>query len=376
MEKKPSDIHSGNNKKLTRRRVMKLATAAGFSATTAATLTADDIRAADSDQVTISFDTEGNIKNQVPADWYDWVQRAKEVRQKIYSRHWGKDGIKSIGMSSGEGEDNPHIVVDLDQKNNKKEERRGEISEREDGIRIKIREKSNRFSADCDDQTASTSSLPGGVRSDRGGISCTNGPRFINGSFKDYDFGWSIAAHCLSDCSDGDFFDHDGVRFAEVVFVDFERDIAYLEPRNNAEPVSEIVYPEDHSQSAHISGTVSEDGISQLLTENSTIIIWGINGCETLGGINAYNQDRTIEDVAFICANYTLTDMLGIGTEFESPDGGDSGTVYFAQNPDGDKFFAVGSHAASTDSGIGGNYAVGGQGYSIRNEHNIWWDDL
>ena len=47
---------------------MKLATAAGFSTATALAMTPEDIKAQDSDQVTISFDISGRNKKTVDAN--------------------------------------------------------------------------------------------------------------------------------------------------------------------------------------------------------------------------------------------------------------------------------------------------------------------
>lgn len=59
MERKPSNIHSKKEHKLTRRRIMKMLTAAGVAPAAASRITVDDVKAADSDQIPISLDVGG-----------------------------------------------------------------------------------------------------------------------------------------------------------------------------------------------------------------------------------------------------------------------------------------------------------------------------
>jgi trans-2-enoyl-CoA reductase len=103
MDWEPSSINQKNASRLTRRRVMKLATAAGFSTATAMAMTPADVKAQDSDQVTISFDISGRKKKTVDADWYDHVQRSKRVRNTIESKYFDRDGINGVGIGNDGG---------------------------------------------------------------------------------------------------------------------------------------------------------------------------------------------------------------------------------------------------------------------------------
>lgn len=124
-----SDITKRDGTKLTRRRVMKLATGAGLSAPVAANMTASDVKAADSDQVTIAIDIGGNTKERVDSDWLEWHQMARKANRSIKSRHFGKDGIKWIGRTGVRKNLNPHIRVAIDEDHPQAGERRGEIPE-------------------------------------------------------------------------------------------------------------------------------------------------------------------------------------------------------------------------------------------------------
>ncbi|MFT4905858.1 MAG: hypothetical protein ACI8UR_002439, partial [Natronomonas sp.] len=114
MDKEPSSINSKKASKLTRRRLMKMATAAGFPAATALSLTPEDVKASDSDQVTIAFDVTGEVKKQVPADWYDHVRRTKRVKSDIEQKFLDREGINSVGVRTGS---DPHVIVRLDADN-------------------------------------------------------------------------------------------------------------------------------------------------------------------------------------------------------------------------------------------------------------------
>jgi hypothetical protein len=174
MDKEPSSINSKKASKLTRRRLMKMATAAGFPAATALSLTPEDVKASDSDQVTIAFDVTGEVKKQVPADWYDHVRRTKRVKSDIEQKFLDREGINSVGVRTGS---DPHVIVRLDADNSKKEERRGELPEYQNDVYIDVMERGEPFNdlhnegddgscpphEMCDDQTADVSQLPGGV---------------------------------------------------------------------------------------------------------------------------------------------------------------------------------------------------------------------
>jgi hypothetical protein len=93
---------------------MEAAKAIGFSTPVAMAMTSEDVKASDSDQVTVSFDVSGNTKYTVAADRMEWLQRARKANKNIQNRFTGKEGVVGIGMSGGSGKDNPHVVVTLD----------------------------------------------------------------------------------------------------------------------------------------------------------------------------------------------------------------------------------------------------------------------
>lgn len=80
-------LNSIKDHKLTRRRILEAATAAGMSTAAAMTLTPEDVKAADSDQVTVPFDVHGNSKFQIASDKLDWYYRARDATEHIRQNH-------------------------------------------------------------------------------------------------------------------------------------------------------------------------------------------------------------------------------------------------------------------------------------------------
>jgi hypothetical protein len=402
MVEKPSDITNKKESKLTRRRAMKLAAAAGFPSAAALSMTPEDVKAAASDQVTIPFDTEGNYKIQVDADMFDHYIRTKDVRKEIEQEFQGRKGISGFSIKR-ERNDLHYVMVYLDSESKKKEERRGEIPEYKNDIRIAVDDNPSSIRVThtdedgncirhrgCDDEIRDSRNfggfedLPGGVRSRAWGSNgfCTNGPRFINGSKQDFDFGWSIAAHCL-DCGTDEGsvpIEHDDSTtdsllrvYGEPVLIDRNIDIAYIEPRNNSTPASEIVLPSNHNDTIHISGTLAESSWSTVLNNSDhPATLRGINHCET-GAYTINDQDRTLNngDPNYDCVDQ-FTNQFVVQCDNDHPWPGDSGGVPYIPGPEG-KYFAVGS---LTGMSCGQDLYVGGQGYTIRDKYNIWWDDL
>ena len=125
--KEPNELNNIKDHKLTRRRVMQAATAIGFSSPVAMNISVDDVKAADSDQVTVSFDVSGNTKYTVAADRMDWLQKTKSANEDLKNKYYQREGVLGVGMSGGKGEDNPHVVVSLD-RDNKESGEKGRIA--------------------------------------------------------------------------------------------------------------------------------------------------------------------------------------------------------------------------------------------------------
>lgn len=127
MERKPSSINSKKESKLTRRRILKYLTAAGMAPSAAANITVDDVKAADSDQVPISIDVDGEIIEHVPADWYDRVVHTRDVRDKLARNHGRKESILAIGYDPAtrdRGQPAVKIHFEREHKNKEQDQKR------------------------------------------------------------------------------------------------------------------------------------------------------------------------------------------------------------------------------------------------------------
>ena len=97
----PSDVHRSKDTKLTRRRILRTLTAAGVTPVAASRITVDDVKAADDDQVPISLDVKGEIKKNVPADWYDKLIHTRDIRSKLSRNHDHRESVLGVGYSPG-----------------------------------------------------------------------------------------------------------------------------------------------------------------------------------------------------------------------------------------------------------------------------------
>jgi len=376
---------------------MKLAAAAGFPATTAMAMTAEDVKASDSDQVTISFDISGRVKKTVDADWYDHVQRSKQVRDKIESRYFHRDGIIGVGIAN----DTEHYVsVILDENNPDKDDRRGELPERKKDVRIEVEEQDGNpnpahdnvscesHEGPCNDQTTGNSTVPGGVRAGPYfNEDCTLGPQTIPGGCKVFGRGWSLPVHCLTTCHDvmegndnctstracepvvqAEIF-HNMTLIGRTICYDEALDFMYIEQDSTSSPEPEIVLPSDHSNKVHIKDSVGNSGLDLIMDNNDyPVSARGISSCEVKNGsVDMRDLTRSVD-------NYCRDEViLQVKTTFDNTHlaNGDSGSVFWISD-NGDNFAVT---LLSNNFCAAGYPQYGPQAPSIQDRNNVWWSD-
>jgi len=421
MDYKPSDIHRKRMGGMTRRRLLKTLTAFGFSASTAAALTSDDVQAADSDQVPISIDHSGKSIVMVDADWYDRLQKTRDNfdamkrdwlpqqgRRNANGRDRNTNSEKSHGpndehddviglfISAGKDNDNPHIIISIDQDSDTKDETRGNIPERRGGSRIEIEEMDQQkelatVHTDCEDEEVSNpDKIPGGVRisfAGRDGYG-TLTPRIVDGSF-DHTYSLATAAHVLSrdenECGD-DFLGtsayHHGNYIGDVVAVDHDLDMAIVHNSSSwDQPIPEVWHPADHSERWEpIEETLTSDGVDYWINNDRQVWKYGVSTCFTTGKVHsrgnterAYNYAGPGPDVSTECADYWY-ECVRWG-EFGSIEAGDSGSITFGAHPDRDTFLACNINSWRWSSFSDGEYSAGPAGYAWQNDHSYWWKD-
>lgn len=382
---KNNHIGSKDDYRLTKRKVLRYAIGLGMSPIAATHITIDDVKAADSDQVPISLDTEGNYKTNVPKDWYERLKNAEEAKHKLESKFINREGIVAVGYDAGSKKgENPIAKVYLEKNHPKKEKRRGEIPERKNGVKVDILEE-NKGSGDCDPGYYEYEDVPGGIQitmmdKSSGGGYCTSTSRLMNGSRWNRGYGWATNAHCLPSCPPAEWdgtmelvhkADGSSRPLGEVWFMDQYKDFVAIEAYDNVNPVSDVANPQYPYKSTrhHISGTASADGLSDLQSDDDIDFLKrGRSTCTTKGNITSLNTSQYVYQN---CTESKLEDQVKWDGEVQE---GDSGSlVYSEQVPYADnQRFASHMHSGSPLYGNG----YGPAGYAIRNDRNMWWDDL
>lgn len=381
-DRSPRDLNNLNEHKLTRRRVMKAAASVGMSSAAVLAMTPDDVKAADSDQITIPFDVSGDEKKQISADLIEWYYRARDATDQIREAHFHKDGVWRIMTRGGGPKDNPHVLVTLEDDNGKADERRGEIPEYKNGVRVET--ETCEDGAEANDQCTPSywsdkDNFPGGqeirITSSAGGTG-TISPRHYEGDLSW--FGWTTAAHVLVDCYTGVYAEHaiDGNQYyvGEVTKIDGFRDIAWIQDTEAASSSPYNRHPEFHT-GEEILQTVSEEGLVIIDDEGQSHQIYGATSCKVDGmNIEGWNGSHTITGAN---CREDRWDQMYSGANLGETDDGDSGALYQVEDPNNaGNWYAMGSHSGTSWVGPGLNKYnhYGPQGFTIDNVYNRRWD--
>jgi len=366
--------------KLTRpRQAMRAAAAAGLSGSTLAHIAADDVKAADTDQVRISIDTEGNHKTNVPADWYNKVKDAREASNRIKKGYLNREGVIGVEHTPGSsGGENPKVRVTLSKNSDKKDERRGEIPERQDDTEVVI-EEAGKTVAECDPAYLEGPETPGGLRIQPYDDENEHGYCTLSSSTVHTDFkwqGWTTAGHCIP-CP-GEFNGTQRIRheadgrsryLGYVVLLDTDLDIAIIKDDSGSDELSEVASPKDPDNQYwrnEIEGTLSRDGLSTLaFDEGLSFIKKGQSSCFSSGEIEGLDGSKIVGNQ--FCER-ELSKQVSWSGYTES---GDSGSLVYSEPYEGNRYA---SHSHS------GFYKYlerfGPAGYAIKNKHDVWWDSF
>lgn len=386
----PSDINSIKEHKLTRRRVVKTLASGGAGAATIANATVDDVKAANNDQVRISYDVTGEHKKLVPADWYDHLRRARKIRDKMERAHFQKDGVIAVGYSAGEyGGDNPHVLVGLEQSNDKADERRGEIPEYKNDIRIDTYE-TERGEANCEPEFSNQDDVPGGVSvrgrdfdnslgTGRNSQQC----RVSTGSKSPVGItsGLGTCLHIWDACPSGSTstnWEHEAEgqrkQLGEIGFVAPKYDFVFISVDSGINPVPKIVHPESPSQwnGQVISGTLTESAISDVdAIDGRGLRMYGTANCRVES--NDIHQIGVTMNVGSDFCTSELNECVEWG-EHDQASRGDSGALVFTDPipSQDDKQFGCNVHSGSGQFFLQPDM-FGSCGYAIRDDYNAWW---
>jgi hypothetical protein len=358
---------------------MEAAAAAGMSASAVLAMTPDDVKASDSDQVTIPFDVNGQVKKQVPADRLDWYYRARDATHHIQHHYFQKESIVRVFTAGGGSKDNAHVMVTLDSERGDPEEARGELPEKRKGVRIETETTDGYQTEDhaCDDSDywSDKDNFPGGPR-------LRHSTHTHTGSCRHYEadlswFGWTTAAHTIDGCSTGTTIAHsdDGSRYdiGTVTMIDEYRDIAWINENSTVDSSPLCVKPSNHNERVQIRQTLSEEAMETIDAADEPHALYGMGSCYADMNIEGWNGTHTQDD-GDCDVNQRVDQMYSSTNIFENQTQlGDSGALYFVEDPDNPgNFYAMGSHSGKGFVNGYSNYGV--QGFSIENIYNRRWD--
>lgn len=420
MNDKPSDIHKKSSSKLTRRRLMKMSSALGFSGATALNLTPEDVKAADSDQVPIALGYSSDTKVMVDADWYDRLIIARRQLQKL-SEGWLEgtnsratrdehDDVHSVWLDAGKGGKLPSLIMSVDKESPTKNETRGNIPEFSNGIEVEVEETPRRVQetthADEDPHPlepcgphgcehypkSDKSELPGGLKVEFYGSELTTtatlSPRtYYTGTSPDLYYCFTTAAHAPAKAEDacgsdliGLTANHDGIPIGDIVMVDHDYDIAVIfDDVINDRPQGKVVNPAAHSEQYRIKDTLNEDGVDHFINNSDDDSVYvekhGVGSCKSSGDVHSRGNTE-LQSFPFYegdpCVN-TWTETVRWG-DFCDLYPSDSGSIAFGPDPYGDDYFGVCQNSWRFP-GILGGYSGGPAGYALQNNFGVWWRD-
>lgn len=375
-------------------------TAAGVAPAAATQITVEDVKAADDDQVPISLDTKGEIKENVPADWYDKIVHTRDVTDKIQRNHSHRRSVIGIGYSAGErGGDNPHVVVGINQNSNAKEKDKKEIPDEREGVRVEKQEheiptadncpNTDEYSNLCDnydcDPFPKGDPIPAGPIIDfpfGGWLSHTSQTLWYeNGSLK---IGWLTSAHGVPGCeNNGQSVHHQptedggpGYKIGEVAGFHPDYDVAAIIATggyNWDTYPSTYVHESSNLQGGYtygpIEATMSKDGVDQWEAQGRKVFRYGGGTCYDYGEISANYSDATISGLS--CSE-RINEVIRI--EGDDADDGDSGGLHWGYYEPQDSYLGIGVHSASAD-GFLTKVSIASAGYRIDNDLGYFWSE-
>lgn len=379
--------------------MLKALSAAGFSSIAAHRLTVEDVRAAVSDQVPISLDTEGENTVMVDADWYDRLVHARDVFENVERRWTGRserdpnNDVLGFWLSAGKGNDNPHIILSIDRDSESKVEARGRIPEERGGIRIEVEEAPREEELMCEDKIHPYASnyMPGGLRvtfhGPRESASGSLCPRTLEGASSDVNYNYSLStnAHVVADAhgmcgSDliGATAYHGSTPIGQVVAINHDHDMAIIHHSDDnwATPENKVWLPDDHSARMKVSYTAGRDRVDYFINQETLVKKYGIGSCRTAGQIHAKGKKESTREYTFLtgdaaCNDYWY-DCVRWGT-INTMEPGDSGSLLFGLDPDADSFDDGTRYGICCNSWRWYDYSAGPAGYAWRDKHGYWW---
>lgn len=366
---KTDEVHNERLSSMGRRRFLSVVTGAGFAFETAKHLTPEDFEAAASDQVPIVYgmarsdpdDLESldPRKKRVPADWYNDLQAAIRVKEKVDFIH--QEGVKGVGVIPGEyGGQNASVRVDLHHV--KADQLRGRVPERIDDVPIEIREVGEGKPGGCNTGDAGEN-VPGSVVGV--GDADTSTGTLAAPLLKDGKPYFATCKHIFkgtgSEVIDKLLFhpDKNSAAVGKIIDTHCFDDFVVADSINVHTPESRI----EGASPDEVIGQFSKSGLSDLKAQGKPLRKIGISSCYSEGQIGSVDAQTS----HYGCVPKDGQVTWGTCNDFED---GDSGSVTYRPDPDNsDTFIMIGSLCnAREPSELGCDFTWGTGAYRIRNQ--------
>jgi hypothetical protein len=398
MERKPSSINSKKESKLTRRRILKYLTAAGMAPSAAANITVDDVKAADSDQVPISIDVDGEIIEHVPADWYDRVVHTRDVRDKLARNHGRKESILAIGYDPATRDrGQPAVKIHFEREHKNKEQDQKEVPDKRDGVPIEKEERQPPKPTACTEYETCIEydcrPLPEGTNIPAGGLFevrwlgessgwGSHTSRMMDQN-AEYNSCWMFCAHQAVGCNDAGEIYHQpknggGYKVDEVVEINPYYDMAIIEPTRGVEDdilpspyVHESSDLQDGDRYGPIENTMHEDGVAKWADEGREVFRYGAKTCYSDGVIGGLYENYSVDDEN---SNYCASEIREVVETNGESDDGDSGSLMWGYYEPDDAYLGIAMNFSGSPGGIiEPSYALGTAGYRIYQDLGYYW---
>lgn len=390
-----ASIHSKRLSGMTRRQLMKVLSASGFSGFAVSHLTVEDVKAAASDQVPIVYaiapdpdeepSEEGasmteRVKN-VPADWYDDLQHALNVHEK--AQLGNRPGVVATGVSPGDyGGQNAHIDVSISQKALQQTDEgpdhiddvRGALPETIEGVPVEtantgLPELNACTDGDCNDTDFGDYVPPGVECSGDDSGYLTLGPRMLDGGGAKY---FSTNHHAFNDDGKNPYGEkiyhpaHDDP-LGEVTQWDCDQDFV-MAGANSDHTIQTWTGDVECIGDRFMQGQFTKGGLSDRKAAGKKLHKIGQRTCHTSGLIQ--NVDGYIGNINDGCSDRYKQVFWG---DEEHAKAGDSGSPTYAPDPESNDYYLISSlHAgkipAYLDPSGQGGYAFGTSAYGIKDK--------
>lgn len=303
----------------------------------------------------------------VPRDWYDHVQVANNVRERLGRNYRSQSWYNHIGQGAADDRINGLLKHEITIYATDPEVARDEVPVRVNGIDISVAEPEERHLDDhldttCDEETASYNCVPGGsyLTEENYCFSATsivehNDEFYLMTSAHPYVYddedecGKNITDISTYTGENPDWSDEIG----EVATYNHDYDVALIDQSGYVDGIDNSIVGESYD----VIGAVSESYVDTLISDNEAVHHMGISTGRTTG-----SATEKLQDTGGHCQR-TEVDTIEVTTD---AGGGDSGGPHYWINDKYDYIAILSVHQQHTSSGSLHGRSYGPAAYAIQ----------